>query len=1855
MKKKWIITLLSVGLLWLLPSCNRNRDIVPSMDFSPYISAYTGGFINSDAPIRIVLTQDMDSVETGKALEKKLFSFSPSLKGNAYWEDSHTIAFVPDDDGLKPGKHYRAEFNLSKLMPVSRKLRKFPFSFQVRNREFTLQVNPIEVTDAHADDVTLHGEIAFNEPVSLKEVKKMLDAEGYPVVFSDNRKGSTYSFTVSGIDKKEYQQTIRLTANGRPVGVKEKISVSVTIPQRNSFRYISYQRISSPENGIRLVFSEPLSTTQDLRGLIELKEISGYNIRVKDNLAEIYFEEPDNSVSDSIRLRIDESLQNSSRSKLGYQENIYVKVKVPAPEVALLSDGVILPDAENLKLHFKAVSLQAVDISVVRIYQNNILSFLQTNKLDEDEDIRRAGRLVYRSRLLLNPNPSAANSWQNYSIDLAKFFRQEEGAMYRVQLSFKREYASAPFNRELLQKEERSGMVPLKRAVSEKDEEAWDEVGSYYTYFGYPYEDYSDYYEHYRWRDRNNPYTVSYYMEDRSVATNLLASNLGVIVKANESGSYWVAVNDILTTDPVRGAEVSLYNLQLQKLVSGKTDSKGQAELECTAKPFIAVVSKGKQSTYLRLVDGENNSYSRFDVGGEKLNKGLKGFIYGERGIWRPGDTLFLTLILEDKKQKLPDNHPASLELFNPNGQFFCRKVNNNSTNGFYTFSIPTPTDAPTGLWHAYVSIGQATFHKALHIETVKPNRLKIDLKLPSAIINARKAAPATIQAAWLTGATASNLPAEVEMTLSKDRTPFKGFEKYVFINPLADFPRNSQKVFEGRLNGSGTAQMELKPLASNILPGKLNAQFVCRVSEEGGDVSTVSKNAVLSPYSTYVGIRSNLSESYPYIETNTKHVFDIVAVSETGKLVPCSLEYVIYKINWSYWWENQEDELSNYVNSSSAKKVGSGIKYTSTGKTTIPIQIDYPEWGKYMIYVRDLKGGHASGFLFNVDWPSWRGNPDAKNPSAVQMLAFSLDKKEYQVGEKVMVTIPNMTSGVALVSIENGSEVLATHRVNINSDGTTNFHFKVTEEMAPNAYVQISLLQPHHLTTDNMPIRLYGVEPFAVTDPETRLEPQITCPAVIRPQTPFTIQVKEKSKRPMTYTLAVVDEGLLGLTNYRTPDPWNNFYSREALGIRTWDMYNHVVGAFSGNFARMFSVGGDENLEISPAKANRFNAVVRFIGPFTLKKGETKSHNIRLPQYVGAVRVMVVAAQDGAYGSAEKGVTVRAPLMLLPSLPRVLSVSEQVELPVNVFAMEPSVKEVKVTVRTEGKARVKGSATQTVRFSQTGDKLVLFSLETGQMTGKEKITVTATGNGQSAKEVIEIEVRNPNPIVTSTQSFLINPKESASLPYNLKNSGKENLLQLEVSTLPTVRVSDIYDFLGDYRHLCSEQLVSKALPLLYKEVFTSLTDAEKKQLQGEIRSAISQLYARQLPSGGFTYWPGTEDVSEWLTSYAGHFLILAREKGYEVNTNVINQWLGYQRKSAQNWQMKRKNAAGYSFTQSDLEQAYRLYTLALAGKAETGAMNRLKGRNDLSQQARWRLAAAYAVAGKKKTALELIQKLPKTVPAYSSDNSTFGSPLRDEAMILETMILTDKNKEAFQQAQLLAQTLKNEAGYSTHSSAYALLALAQLYDKFSGSLAFDWKMNQNAFTQVKAGKSAYCKRLPVNPLSGQVVVRNNGTGKLYASLYQRSRPLKDSTPAQNRNLSIHIRYNDMNGNPIKVSQLQQGTEFTATIRVSNIHPSQSYRNVALACILPTGWEVINERYLEAAGSGANNRISYQDIRDDRVLAYFDLPKQTYQEVTIRLRASYCGNFLLPAVRCEAMYDPQTFARTAAGRTIVIR
>ena len=1856
-------------------SCKSNqKDIIPSAEYAPYVNAYTGGVISQNSTIRIELTQDQPMVDLNQELKDNPFSFSPSLKGKTYWVSNNTIEFVPEEGALKPGAFYEGTFHLGDFVDVDKKLEEFNFSFRVQERNFSIHTDPITVTATQPDQVTVTGEIRFSDVVKKEEVEKMLTAgseknKSYPIEITQTDHPTRYAFSISQITREAEDYQLEITAKGNPAGIDRTQNESILIPAKNSFRFLSAVRIDQPENGIEIIFSDPVSNTQDLKGLIDVPEVSSSIFQIKENKVFVYFEA---GKQNKLTLNIHEGIRNSQDKPLGTSHSISFSELNLKPQVEMATSAAILPDSKSLIIPFRAVNLYAVDLSVIRIFENNVLMFMQNNSLSSANELRRSGRLVYKKTLWLAKDSSKdVHRWEDYSIDLAGLIHQEPGAIYRVILSFRQEYSAYPCggseNKEMQFADNKSSDNLTKvsgETLSEDDEAVWDTPETYYYYNGSVPMDWSQY----RWTERDNPCHPSYYMNsDRIAACNIFASNLGMIVKRNSLNKLWIAVNNILDTKPVAKAQVTIYNFQLQPIGKGETNGEGLVEITPKGVPFIAVAEADKQKAYVRVVDGEEQSVSRFDVEGKDIQKGLKGFVYGERGVWRPGDTLHISFMLEDREKRIPDKHPVALEIYNPRGQFYTKMISTQGTNGFYTFAVPTQADDPTGLWNAYVKVGGTAFHKSLRIETIKPNRLKITLALPTILQASSKDVYAPLTSSWLTGATASRLKAKVEMSLSKVNTQFKNYGQYLFNNPATDFTTVRADVFNGVLDAEGRAGVNIQLPVATGAPGMLNATLTTRVFEPGGDASIYSQTVPFSPFTSYVGINLNQPKG-KYIETDKDHVFDIVTVNDQGQPVNRSnLEYKIYRISWSWWWENGEESFGTYINNSSITPVASGNLQTTGGKASFKFRINYPDWGRYLVYVKDRESGHATGGTVYIDWPDWRGRSNKTDPSGIKMLAFSLDKDSYEIGETATAIIPAAAGGRALVSLENGSTVLQQQWLEVSDQGDTKLTFKITPEMAPNVYLHISLLQPHAQTVNDLPIRMYGIAPVFVTNRQTILQPQIKMPEVLRPETDFNVTVSEKSGKPMTYTLAIVDDGLLDLTNFKTPDPWNEFYAREALGIRTWDMYDDVLGASGGRYSSLFSTGGDASLKPADAKANRFKPVVKFIGPFYLAKGKQQTHTLKLPMYVGSVRAMVVAGQDGAYGNAEKTAFVRTPLMLLSTLPRVLSTQEEITVPVNVFAMENQVKNVTVSLEASGAGvQITGNRQQSLTFDQPGDQLAYFTLKTGSKTGKATIHLTASGNGQQTKETIEIEVRNPNPVVTLRNSQWIEAGQEAELSYTLAGSSSaNNQVQLEVSRIPSVDISRRFDFLYNYQHHCTEQLTSKALPLLFVSQFKAVDEQEAEKIKTNVQEAIRQIYARQLPNGGFVYWPGNAVADEWITSYTGMFLTLAQEKGYAVHPNVLNKWKRFQRAAAQNWRMPQE-ASNWQIWQSELQQAFRLYTLALAGAPEYGAMNRMKEQPGLSIQAKWRLAAAYALTGKMKPAGELVYNAETTVIPYSSMNLIYGSSDRDEAMILETLILMKRDRDALQQAKKVSQNLAQENWFSTQSTAFALMAMGRLAEQLSGTLDFTWSWNGKQQPAVKSAKAVFEKEIATSPKSGTVSVKNQGKGALSVDLITRTQLLNDTLPAIADNIRLDVKYTDMAGSPISVEDIRQGTDFMSAVTLSNISGTSDYSNLALTHIIPSGWEIYNERMIvpEASSSNSNeantpessaDKYTYKDIRDDRVLTYFDLRRGESKTFTVRLQATYAGNFILPAIQCEAMYDAAVQARTKAGRTTVSR
>jgi uncharacterized protein YfaS (alpha-2-macroglobulin family) len=1815
----------------LLNACkSKTGESKQEVTFNKKVTAFTSGVISNEASIQVQFADKVPGVTGGQEADQNLLSLSPSIKGQLKWFDTHTLEFIPDER-MPSGVQYEVKVQLPELFTDEKE----PFAFSFSTIDQNFRIVPLGLEPDQNNDLKLNtyrGRIVLADHADNSDVEEMLKASqggnALELEWEHQSSEKQHTFVVKGVQRAENSSVLLMEFSGKSIGVDKTEREEVEVPSLNNFKVTDTRVVMQPEQYVLVVFSDPLDEQQNINGLISISGASRLKYVIEHNRVKVY---PSIRLSGSHKVIISEGIRNV----LGYthkaEETYDMVFETPKPNVQLIGKGTILPTSSGLTFPFKAVSVKSVQVRIIKIFENNVAHFLQVNRLQGQNQLRRAGRLIHKSIIRLDNDRSLdLTQWNTFSLNLADLIKPEPGAIYRVELKIRKKDSIYPCG-----EEEANEAVAEEEGITEADMAYWDQPSEYYSSYWDGYEGYYD------WREQDNPCADMYY-RNKLVSRNILASDIGMIAKQGSDKEVLVAITDLRSTQPLSGVEVEIFNYQNQLAGKARTDAQGMVRIPVSQKPFLLIVKNDKQRGYMRLDDGSSLSLSRFDVRGQVVQKGMKGFIYGERGVWRPGDTLFVSFMLENSGEALPENHPLVFEWINPHGQTINRQVQQLSNQRLYVFKTSTATDAPTGMWRARVRVGGTSFEKGMRVETVKPNRLKIKLDFDTEMLSPGEQAQSTMTVNWLHGAIARNLKADVKVTLNQSRTKFKKYNEFHFDDPSRRFDSEESTIFEGRLDENGQATVNASIDVHEAAPGMLKASFMTRVFEEGGDFSVDRFSKPYAPYPVFVGVKAPKGDKRGMLLTDTIQTVQVVTVSPEGEpMTVRNLSYYIYKVSWRWWWESSADDLASYVGTRHQNLVASGKVHTSNGEGQFNFEVKYPEWGRYLIRVVDDKNGHATGQTVYIDWPGWAGASRGDNPSAATMLAFSADKKKYEVGEQATISFPASGEGRALVSIENGNSVLKSWWVEPKK-GENQFSFEVTPDMTPNAYVHLTLLQPHAQTINNLPIRMYGVIPLVAEDPKSHIYPEIKMPDELRPEKEVSIQVSERNGRPMTYTLAIVEDGLLDLTRFKTPAPWHHFYAREALGVKTWDIFDEVIGAYGGKIEQIFSIGGDGEMggKKGGNKANRFKPMVKFFGPFQLDKGDSETHTFRMPRYVGSVRTMVVASSDKAYGEVEKTTPVRNPLMVLATLPRVLGPNETVDLPVTVFAMKEGIKDVTVKVEASDKFSLEGNEQQQLIFTQTGEQVATFKLKVNPKMGFAKVKVIASSGGEKAVDEIEIEVRNPNPPLTTIESAVVEAGQSLDMPYQLAGMAGTNKATLEVSALPPLDFGRRLKYLLRYPHGCVEQTTSAAFPQLFLADVIQNGEVTAAKTTENVKAAIKRLAGFIRSDGGLSYWPGSSSSTDWGTTYAGHFMLEAEKKGFSLPVGFKNKWIKYQRSKARQW---RRKSSYYGY---DLAQAYRLYTLALAGEPELSAMNRMRNQTGLSNQAIWRLAAAYALAGHNQVADELINTTTMSVINQRGHSYTYGSEERDMAMIMETLILMNRKADAAEVLQKLSKPLSSQRWMSTQTTAYCLLAISKYVGDtgVAEEFKFEWD-NGGDLNKVVSQLPLYQAKLNIDKLQSSIRVKNTSKGMLYARLIMEGIPEKGDATVKASNLQINVEYQTLKGGALDVSKLEQGSDFRAIVTVKNPGNFGDVENLALTQIFPSGWEIRNTRMENTQSAHELSVPDYRDIRDDRVYSYFDLGRGKHKKFVVLLNATYTGRYYLPSTSCEAMYDNAVSAR----------
>ena len=538
------------------------------------------------------------------------------------------------------------------------------------------------------------------------------------------------------------------------------------------------------------------------------------------------------------------------------------------------------------------------------------------------------------------------------------------------------------------------------------------------------------------------------------------------------------------------------------------------------------------------------------------------------------------------------------------------------------------------------------------------------------------------------------------------------------------------------------------------------------------------------------------------------------------------------------------------------------------------------------------------------------------------------------------------------------------------------------------------------------------------------------------------------------------------------------------------------------------------------------------------------------------------------------------------------------------------------------------------------------FDVKVNDLEGIGEVRVEVTSGEETAFYDVEIDIRNPNQRMYYVNNYLLEKGKSIVHQPEFKGVHGSYELGFSVSSMPQINLGKRLNYLISYPYYCLEQTTSVAFPQLFLDEMTELTVKQKQKIEVHIGSAISRISKMQLSNGGFSYWPGNKKASDWGTIYAGHFLLKAKQRGYSISRTMLDNWKKYQKRVSDNW-----SPSYYSngMIGNDLNQAYRLYTLALADDSNLGAMNKLREMKGLHFTAKYELAAAYALIGQQSVAKELIASATYVEPVRKYWRWSFGSEARDKAMSVEPLYLVD-DPNAVPIVMEVAENLRSDMWMSTQTTATSLgvISLYTSRNDKNDAYSFKYKYNKGWSDDLVPVKPIYEMEI-MDITDDELVIDNTSNADVFLTITTSGIPVLGSIVREEKNLQLTVVYKTMDGKVLDIKNLKHGIDFYAEIKVTNPGKYGNLENLALSQIFPSGWEIINTRAFDIGAELKSDAADYIDFRDDRVNFFFSLTRGESRKFIVLLNAAYGGKYFLPATQCSDMYNNNVSAIIGGG------
>ena len=1805
MKLKHLLIALAIAPAILLSGCDGFNSLkISSTNFTDEI----------EQSQNLVFTFNKDLVADsliGEWDTTAYLSFSPAVHGKFKWTGKNELTFSPAESFLaatdytgtltpKITSHSKVKYELGRNVSVA---------FHTPYLKLAATQAYWAVSERNTGNVEVRITMNFNYSVKPNEIATMLHitskGENIPFESLTAEAGTQISVAIAPFTEQRADESIPLhliidkglhCANSKSVS-KDAIEVETQIPPKGKLMVMEMTgQFVDGQGEIKINLNQPV-VNDDLKSVVKIGSPVTYKVETLDGGIVIKGEfQPNQSynviLSKNLKGVFGNTLEHDYEQTVSFMEQQPILSFASDKSVYLTPEG-----AKNIALNISGI--EKLKVTIVRVYENNIEAFMRRGdsygyyyEEDGDDDYRWHDYDYY--------------SYENYGdVVSEKTFNTK---------ALKRNGSSTLLHLDLAQMGYDESFKGIYIVKLEDTSRQWLQVSKFISY-----------------------------------------SDIGLIVKKS-ADDIFVFANSIKTSESLSDVKIRFISTNNQLVTTVTTNSEGFAHLENLKayKPFnigMLTARNGADFNFM-ILDNTEVETSRYDVGGKNTNSAnYDCFIYGDRDIYRPGDTIHANTIIRTFDWATVKNIPVKIKLLNPSGKEFSTVKKNLDEQGSAEVKFILPASAMTGLYTLEVYSGNDVLlnYSKLSIEEFMPDRIKVvsvlnktELKPGDSLIN-------NITATNLYGPPAANRNYEMTLNLSRKYFSVKKFNNYNFSIHVNEEVAFESVVRGGMTDASGKAR-ETFFLSNYHNIGMLQGNMYSTVFDESGRPVNRLVNFTVATQDVFFGLKYTDS----WVDTRSPLNFPMVAVNKSGvpvastavvQIVRNTWETVIQRSGGSYYYHSEKRSIIISEKNISIPVGGTVFTYTPINSGSYEIRIKTAGTDNYVV-----------NSFWAYGWNDTQSNSfEVSNEGEVEI---TLNKEKYNVGDQAEILFSSPFEGKILVTVER-DKVMSFQYLHTQNKAAS-LKLAITEEDLPNVYITATAIR--ELKENSLPLTVArGFFPLMVEKSSNKIPVTITATENVRSKTKQTVTVKSAPYSEVT--IAVVDEGILQLKNFLTPDPYNYFYGKRALEVSDYDLYPFIFPEISANNS---STGGDMaemSKRVNPITAKRVNLMAKWSGVLKTDANGIAKYTFDIPQFNGSLRVMAVSYLNKSFGSAEKIIKVADPIVITTALPRFASPGDTLTVPVTLANTTKTNSSATATLSVTGPLQIVGVTKLSSSLKPNAEQQIIFKIVAKKEIGIASVTVSVTGLNETFVDKTEIGVRPSSPLQKKTDAGVVKGGQSVSINLTSDFLPSSANAKLIISKSPLVQFSKNLSYLIQYPYGCVEQTTSTAFPQIY---FSDITKAlgEKNVATRynpnyNVQQAIYKLQSMQLYNGALSYWQGGDYESWWGSVYATHFLLEAKKAGFDVNKDVLDKLMGY-------IQVKNKSYTTESYwyydsnhkLQSRLiaseEIIYGMYVLALNGKYDYTAMNYYKANSTLlALNEKYLLASTFALAGNNISYLSILPKIYTGEWAQNSFGGSYYSGIRDEALALNALVEVDPdNAQVALMAKHLSQELKSRYWINTQEAAFSFLALGKIARKSAMSNATASVTVNGVSVGNYSGTDLVIKTGIVNQ---NVKVTASGTGNLYYFWEEEGISKSGAFKPEDKFMQVRKTFMDRNGKPIYGNTFNQNDLVVIQISVQLLDYRNEIENVAITDLLPAGFEIENPRVgavPELSWIKDNATPDYLDIRDDRI-NFFTTVTSKEKNFYYVVRAVSKGKFVLGPVSADAMYDAEYHSINGGGFVIV--